>query len=697
VGIAGLLAALALVYSNSSGVIEVTDAAGGQHRAQSALTAIAASRSALAQTMLLAAAEPRLAVAAAAETGDLLAELEARVTALAATADDPALLTGPLDTVLELGHATLAAVVAGDVDTAASRAADTVDAFDDMTAAVVEVRDHHSAVIAEAASRAGSVATASRFMVALVVPLIGVIVAFVFVRRERRRERLSAELEHERNLNKSKDQLIANLSHELRTPLTGIYTSAMAVEDMGESEPELSRELNGLIVDQAADLTRMVEDLLVSAQADAGRLHFDCAPTPLLAQLESVKREIGRMGAEITVRVRDADVVVDPGRLRQVLRNLLSNAVRHGGDAISVEGRPEGGSYRLVIADDGDGVPDEVADRMFQRFVHQGDTPLITGSVGLGLAITKVLTEGMDGTIEHERSDGLTRFVITLPMEVESAGETGPDEGEATDASPATEGDDVAAHPTPDGADQAEDPEDHDEQADDPEDDDADDAEHEQDDADDAEHEQDDADDAEHEQDDADDAEHEQDDDEADQDDDAEDPEGDDEADDAEDPEGDDEADQDDDAEDPEGDDEADEADDAEDPEGDDAEDEQDDAEDDDAEDPEDPEGDDEDPEDDEDDDAEDPEDDDAEDPEDDDAEDPEDDDAEDPEDDDAEAAPEGAGGGEDDIGPEHDEDGSTATNGGGRRGVAEPVSRMSRRRAKRAAARAARERLQLG
>ena len=440
VGVAGLLAALALVYSNSSGVIDVTDAAAGQHRAQAALTAITASRSALAQTLLIATDEPALATAAVAETRTLFDELDTRVTSLAATADTGTGLNDPLGAVLTTADAALDAIVAGDVDRAAAQAVDTATGFDELTAAVIAVRDHHSAVIAEAASRAGSVATASRFMVALVVPLIGVIIAFVFVRRERRRERLSAELEHERNLNQSKDQLIANLSHELRTPLTGIYTSAMAVEDMGDAEPELSRELNGLIVDQAADLTRMVEDLLVSAQADAGRLHFDCGPTSLVAQLDSVKHEIERMGADITVRVSDADVVVDPGRLRQVLRNLLSNAVRHGGDSISVEGRPDGDVYRLVVADDGAGVPTEVAERMFQRFVHQGDTPLITGSVGLGLAITKVLTEGMDGTIEYERSDGMTRFVMTLPMPPLDGADPPEQATDATEAAEASTG-----------------------------------------------------------------------------------------------------------------------------------------------------------------------------------------------------------------------------------------------------------------
>jgi len=225
-----------------------------------------------------------------------------------------------------------------------------------------------------------------------------------------------AELERERSLNRSKDQLLANLSHELRTPLTGIYTSALTIDELGGADPETGRELNGLIIDQSADLTRMVEDLLASAQADAGRLTFNPVPTPVRHEVEGVIREFSRLPTKMVVTGIEAEVMADPGRLRQLLRNLLSNAVRHGGPRISVHGAVSGGWYLLEVWDNGPGVPDDVSSRLFERFVHQGDRPLTIGSVGLGLAICRVLAEGMGGSIAYRREADSTVFTVHLPL-----------------------------------------------------------------------------------------------------------------------------------------------------------------------------------------------------------------------------------------------------------------------------------------
>jgi signal transduction histidine kinase len=210
--------------------------------------------------------------------------------------------------------------------------------------------------------------------------------------------------------------LIANLSHELRTPLTGIYTSALTIEDLGFEDREIAAELNSMIIDQSADLNRMVEDLLVSAQADAGRLSFDVRSTDPVAEIHSVVRELDRLGTPIRVRAEPALVLADGGRLRQLMRNLVSNAIRHGGPDVAIFGATDGNSYLIRVEDDGPGVPADIEARLFERFVHQGDRPLIVGSVGLGLAITRVLAEGMGGTIEYSRQDSRTVFEIRLAL-----------------------------------------------------------------------------------------------------------------------------------------------------------------------------------------------------------------------------------------------------------------------------------------
>jgi signal transduction histidine kinase len=243
-----------------------------------------------------------------------------------------------------------------------------------------------------------------------------VAVGIVVARRRRRRDRLAADLERERAVNRSKDQLIANLSHELRTPLTGIYTSALTIEDLGFEDLAVAGELNSMIVDQSADLNRMVEDLLVTAQADAGRLSFDLRETDPASDVASVTRELRRLGKPIAARVVSAPVLADAGRLRQLLRNLVSNAVRHGGDTVEVHGAPTREGYVIRVEDDGPGVPAEIESRLFERFVHQGDRPLIVGSVGLGLSITRVLAEGMGGAITYRRDHGRTVFEVRLDL-----------------------------------------------------------------------------------------------------------------------------------------------------------------------------------------------------------------------------------------------------------------------------------------
>jgi K+-sensing histidine kinase KdpD len=107
---------------------------------------------------------------------------------------------------------------------------------------------------------------------------------------------------------------------------------------------------------------------------------------------------------------------MDRHHVSQLVRNLVSNAAKHGGPTIAVEGRVLDGKYSLQVMDDGDGVPDELVERLFSRFVHQGDAPLTTGSVGLGLFIAGMLAEAMDGELSYERVDDVSVFTFTLPL-----------------------------------------------------------------------------------------------------------------------------------------------------------------------------------------------------------------------------------------------------------------------------------------
>ncbi len=128
-----------------------------------------------------------------------------------------------------------------------------------------------------------------------------------------------------------------------------------------------------------------------------------------------------RRGIAIDVKLDPAAVIADEFRLRQVLKNLISNAVKYGGPRISVTGTETLDSYELVVADDGPGVPDAIVDQLFEPFPH-GGKGAPSQSVGLGLFIVRELAEAMGGSVVYERTDDITTFTVSLPLvEAESA------------------------------------------------------------------------------------------------------------------------------------------------------------------------------------------------------------------------------------------------------------------------------------
>lgn len=211
---------------------------------------------------------------------------------------------------------------------------------------------------------------------------------------------------------KAKDEFIASVSHELRTPLTaviGLTSEIAAGEGMSVEERQ---ELLDLVAGQAAEMANIVDDLLVAARAEMGTVSVELEPVDLMEQLEATIEGLG-----IDVDVPEVDphrVLADPRRVRQILRNLLTNARRYGGS----HRRVSVGSLRdqvwLEVRDNGVGIPDEEAEHIFEPYVtgHSG----ARGSVGLGLAVARQLAELMGGTLQYERSAAETVFRLQLPM-----------------------------------------------------------------------------------------------------------------------------------------------------------------------------------------------------------------------------------------------------------------------------------------
>ncbi|HSL26695.1 MAG TPA: HAMP domain-containing sensor histidine kinase [Acidimicrobiia bacterium] len=325
----------------------------------------------------------------------------------------------------ELGHLVAAYAGAGERlldrlerrDLTGARAlagGEVVGAYNDLSTALADIRSELLASIEQARSNSGVFATVAGVVIALLIPVAMVALYRSLARRHLRRVELEATLAAEQELSRSKDEFIANISHELRTPLTSIYGFAQVLEQDATLDREISNEIIQVIISQAGELARMVDDLLAAARAKAGMLSYQMRLVEIDYELAQVVSGLDRSEGGVRTRLEPVLVAADPLRLRQILRNLLANARKHGGDQIEVIGRQVGSQYELAVVDNGPGVPEQLLGAMFQRFMHTGDTALVAGSVGLGLHIARTLAQGMGGDLEYQRRDGLTQFILTL-------------------------------------------------------------------------------------------------------------------------------------------------------------------------------------------------------------------------------------------------------------------------------------------
>lgn len=213
--------------------------------------------------------------------------------------------------------------------------------------------------------------------------------------------------------------LLADVTHELRTPLTVIQGNLEGLLD--GVYPADEANLRSLL-DETNLLSRLVEDLRTLALAESGALRLRKEPTDLgLLIRETVaafQTQAISAGVVLTVET-DQNLPwleVDPGRLRQVLSNLLTNALRYtpAGGSIRITYRLEADCAQVAVSDTGPGIPTEDLPHVFERFYKSTDS----GGMGLGLAIAKHLVTAHAGTISVESLLGQnTTIRISLPFE----------------------------------------------------------------------------------------------------------------------------------------------------------------------------------------------------------------------------------------------------------------------------------------
>ena len=219
----------------------------------------------------------------------------------------------------------------------------------------------------------------------------------------------------------ARKNLLADISHELRTPLTVIQGDLQAILD-GVYPLEMAQVAS--LYDETRLLTRLVDDLHDLALADAGQLRLERGPVDLAALAQAAAGQFGPVaevaGVKLALNVAEAVTVAgDADRLAQVLRNLLSNALRHtpAGGSVTVCVARDAGSAQIQVADTGSGIAQAELPHVFDRF-YRGDQAggRRDRGAGLGLAITQqlVLAHGGQITVASPPGEGTT-FTVTLP------------------------------------------------------------------------------------------------------------------------------------------------------------------------------------------------------------------------------------------------------------------------------------------
>jgi signal transduction histidine kinase len=210
-------------------------------------------------------------------------------------------------------------------------------------------------------------------------------------------------------------EFVADASHELRTPLTSVLANLELLEETLHGD---QRDAAASALRSSRRMRRLVADLLLLARADAGRV-VPHAPTDLSQVLVDVAAELEPVAGAHELSIDTAGGAVVSGsqdELHRLALNLIENALRHTppGAHVHAAVSHDDGDVVLVVEDDGPGIPEELRERLFDRFVRGGGDG--GGGSGLGLAIVRAVAENHGGSVKVESPErGGARFVVRLP------------------------------------------------------------------------------------------------------------------------------------------------------------------------------------------------------------------------------------------------------------------------------------------
>lgn len=234
----------------------------------------------------------------------------------------------------------------------------------------------------------------------------------------------------ERTLVRARRDFVASVSHELRTPLAQIRMFTETLQLGREQDPEERQRWLNIISREARRLGDLVENILLFSHIDADRSKLERERTDLGELIEEVvegyvpiaEQRRMRMLADAPSRIFS---MVDPRAMRQIVVNLLDNALKYGpaGQTVTIELERIGSVARITVSDQGPGIPATDRKRMWEPFVRLGKGAGTTGGSGIGLAVVRGLVEQHGATIAlHDAPEGGARFVLEFEISESAAG-----------------------------------------------------------------------------------------------------------------------------------------------------------------------------------------------------------------------------------------------------------------------------------
>jgi len=230
--------------------------------------------------------------------------------------------------------------------------------------------------------------------------------------------------------NRAKTEFLANMSHELRTPLHSILSFAsFGTKKYANAKPEKLLDYFNRIKESGKTLLELLNDLLDLAKLESKKATFAFEPTDLGILVKSVTNELDSLLSDQNLSIRhevskfDVEVTLDADKIKQVLRNLLNNAVKFSpeGGIIDVAICRVGSSVRVSVCDQGPGIPQDELEAVFDKFIQSSKTKTGAGGTGLGLTICHEIVAAHKGRIWAEnRPEGGAVFSFEIPLSIDT-------------------------------------------------------------------------------------------------------------------------------------------------------------------------------------------------------------------------------------------------------------------------------------